>query len=63
MQLKNEQVNSDIVDIMDKLHDYVPKRTIEETFKVPEKGISVKYKIDNMHGILFGGDQLTCSRA
>ena len=63
VQLKNEQVNAEMMDVMDELHKYVPKKTVERSFEVPADGSVIPYKEDYLHSILFGGDQLTCARA
>ena len=59
VQLKNKQTNVDMIDIMDELHRYVPKKCYQNE----AEGISVTYTEDQMHRILLGGDQLTCARA
>lgn len=48
---------------MDELHKYVPKKTRERSFESPSDGSLTTYKEDYLHGILLGGDQLTCARA
>lgn len=63
VQLKSEQVNTEMIEIMDELHGYVAKKTTEATFESRAQGISVTYTKDYLHPILFGGDQLTCARA
>lgn len=52
--MKNENKHSEMIDIMEKLHQYVPIIT-EDTEDAPER--SAAYKV------LFGGDQLTAARA
>ena len=52
-----------MMDIMDELHQYVPKKVIERMFESPLDGSSTTYTEDHLHGILLGGDQLTCARA
>ena len=55
--LKSEQTTVEMVEIMDSLHHYVPKRTIEGTVHGQD------YIKEFLHPIFFGGDQLTCARA
>lgn len=52
-----------MMDIMDELHKYVPKKTVERSFDIPADGSVIAYNEDFLHCILFGGDQLTCARA
>ena len=52
-----------MIDIMDELHRYVPKKSVQKCYKDEAEGISVTYIEDHMHRILLGGDQLTCARA
>lgn len=61
--MKSEQVNTEMMEIMDELHAYVPRKTTETTFENQTEGISMTYTKDCLHPILFGGDQLTCARA
>lgn len=63
VQLKNEQVTSQMVEIMDALHKYVPTKKIEMPYTNEEEGVSGSYTEDHMVPLLFGGDQLTCARA
>ena len=52
--MKNENKHSEMIDIMQKLHQYVPIIT-EGTDDVPQRSA--------VHKVLFGGDQLTAARA
>lgn len=51
--MKNENKHSEMIDIMEKLHQYVPVTT-EGTDDAPPKSA--------VHKVLFGGDQLTTAR-
>lgn len=61
--LKNENKGDDMVDIMSHLHQYVP--AVEYTNKVfiPSTGEIVEVQHAAYHKVLFGGDQLTATRA
>ena len=62
--LKNENGIDDVVNILDTLHQYVPKHTITQTIDVPTKG-GCSRKVDiqshHFHHILVGGDYLTAA--
>ena len=62
--LKNENGIDDMVDILDTLHQYVPKHTITQTIDVPTRG-GCSRKVDiqshHFHHILVGGDYLTAA--
>ena len=51
-----------MVEIIDRLHKYVPTVTRTETTEVPLIGEQVAVQADYFHHILFGGDQLTSAR-
>ena len=53
---KNENKMTDMVDIMSHLHQYVPVVESPEPLLASEDSSQV-------HGVLFGGDQLTVARA
>lgn len=61
--LKNENKTNEMVEIMTRVHQYVPTREYEQPFTI--EGTSEIITIPNaqMHPILFGGDQLTAARA
>ena len=52
--MKNENKHSEMIDIMEEFHQYVPTVT-DDTDDAPQKSAE--------HKILFGGDQLTAARA
>lgn len=60
--LKNEAKGDDMVDIMSHVHQYVPTvaHTEEVTLTTGEK---VVVNRESMYPLLFGGDQMTASRA
>ena len=43
-------------------HQYVPTKEATFTVEIPEAG-ATEMKVENMHVILLGGDQLTTERA
>lgn len=51
-----------MVEIVDKLHKYVPTVTRTEVFEVPLTEEQVPVQADYIHHIIFGGDQLTSAR-
>jgi len=51
-----------MVDIMDKLQEYVPTVTRTEMFELPQTGEEFAVRADYFHHIIFGGDQLTSAR-
>lgn len=57
--LKNENVVEDMIDILDKLHDYVPSIHQNKVDIATQREVCD----DLMHEILFGGDQVTRKRA
>lgn len=58
VQLQNENVTSEMITIMDKLHRYIPKKSSTETFLNSSTGESDEYTREQFHEILIGGDQL-----
>ena len=50
MILKNENINGEMIEIMENLHQYVPTKSVGSSREIAEN-------------YLFGGDQLTCARA
>ena len=48
--LKNENINGEMIEIMETLHQYVPTKNVGSSIEIAEH-------------YLFGGDQLTCARA
>ena len=69
MILKNENVLSEMVEILDELHKYVPtKQTTQTTLDVEvvhgqDEVEHLSLTVDHFHHILLGGDQLTIARA
>ena len=59
---KNENKASDMIDIVSCIHQYVP--TVPNIHqKVLSTGVTVDVDQSSFHNIIFGGDQLTCTRA
>ena len=50
MILKNENINGEMIEIMENVHQYVPTKSVDSSREIAEN-------------YLFGGDQLTCARA
>lgn len=61
---KSEQKNEDVLDIMKSVHNYVPmvQRTTTATTSVNGTDDEVQLIDQQMHPIVFGGDQLTTER-
>ena len=57
--LKNENIVEEMIDIMLKMHDYVPIKHHE----VVDEKTQCSVAADVFHSVLFGGDQLTHKRA
>ena len=57
----NENKTDDMIDIMTHIHQYVPCYVHEEERDI--QGEMVKVAKESVYPILFGGDQLTASRA
>ena len=55
MQLKNEQINADMVDIMDKLQTYVPKKFVQRGYENESEGITRTFIKVHMIPVLLGG--------
>lgn len=62
---KSEQKNEDVLDIMKVIHSYVPmiQNTTTATIIVNGEDEQVQLIDQQMHPIVFGGDQLTTERA
>lgn len=61
--LKNENITGNMIEIMEDLQNYVPKKSTKVLFQNKATGESDEYVQEQFHSILLGGDQLTCSRA
>ena len=64
--LKNENVLSEMVEILDELHKYVPTKQTTQDVEVVHGQDEVEHlslTVDHFHHILLGGDQLTIARA
>lgn len=51
-----------MVDILTHMHQYVPLHAVTKTVEVPGTGHSERIKLETLHHILIGGDQLTAER-
>lgn len=51
-----------MVEIVDRLHKYVPTVTRTEMFEMPLTDELISIRADYFHHITFGGDQLTSAR-
>ena len=60
---KNENVNEEMVDIMDHLHQYVPVHRSTDRITVPSSDEEIEVVTDQLNSVIFGGDQLTVARA
>ena len=62
--LKNENVLNEMVQILDRLHNYVPMTQTEQEFDVvhDDDVEHLSITVDHFHHILLGGDQLTVAR-
>ena len=60
--LKNETTYEEMMDILDMLQKYVPKVEMNATY-IGDDGHIKECKIEKMHYLLLGGDQLTVARA
>lgn len=61
--MKNENKVDEMVDILSALHQYVPMKECTATVNLPEMENATEVKVQNMHVLLLGGDQLTAERA
>lgn len=64
--LKNENILSEMVEILEEIHKYVPTKKTTEEFDVvhsDEEVERIRVIIDHFYHILLGGDQLTVARA
>ena len=55
--MRNENKVDEMVDILGSAHQYVPTKEASFTVEIPEVGATER-KVENMHVILLGGDQL-----
>ena len=60
--LKNETTYEEMMDIMYMLHKYVPKVEVTGSY-IGDDGHLKECKVQKMHHLLLGGDQLTVARA
>ena len=60
--MRKENKVDEMVDILSSSHQYVPTKEASFTVEIPEVG-ATEMKVENMHVILLGGDQLTAERA
>ena len=60
--MRNENKVDEMVDILGSAHQYVPTKEATFTVEIPEVG-ATETKVENMHVILLGSDQLTAERA
>ena len=61
INLNSEQSYDGMINIMDSLHDYVPKKVFDVECDVNGKVYTTKKEV--LHQLLFGGDQLTTARS
>lgn len=62
--MKNENIVPEMVDILNTLHKYVPCIEEKASVTVPGNEKHVEpVKVQMLHKVLFGGDQLTACRA
>ena len=61
MILENPNITKNMIKILEEVRKYVPTHEVERYYTY--KGRSHKYKDAALHPILFGGDQLTATRA
>lgn len=61
--LKNENCNSDMVDIVSHFHQYMPLIESTEHIFVDDIGETVEVPKESLYKLLLGGDQLTAARA
>lgn len=61
--MKNENHLDEMVDIITTLHQYVPQVEIESSVTAPGRTEADKVKVQALHKVLLGGDQLTVVRA
>ena len=59
--MKNENKIDEMVDILTDLQ-YIPMTTYTKTVDVPGTGDTELIKLDSLHHLLIGGDQLTAER-
>lgn len=62
LQLKNENKYCEMIEIMSDLHQYVPIQEVATASTTSTDGTEQLPK-EKVHTLLFGGDQLTASRA
>ena len=61
--LKNENKSSEMIEILTHLHQYIPIIEYAREVFIPSLNQSVNIKMEQVHPILFGGDQLTAASA
>lgn len=61
--MKNENRVADMVDILATLHQYIPQVEVETVVTVPGSSVADTVKVQSLHKVIFGGDQLTACRA
>lgn len=61
--MKNENKVDEMVDILSVLHQYVPMKECTAAVDIPEMEDATEVKVQSMHTLLLGGDQLTAERA
>lgn len=59
--LKNENKTGDMIDIMTRIHEYVPTVSTSHEYTI-SSGEQVKEESASLHPIVVGGDQLTAAR-
>ena len=57
--MKNENKNEEMISIMEVLYKHVPLLTVVDSVTDPETSETVVMKQQNIHYLLFGGNQLT----
>lgn len=60
--MKNENKMDDMVDILTHMHQYVALHAVEKMVEVSGTDHSKHIKLETLHHILIGGDQLTAER-
>lgn len=60
--MKNENVLSEMTEIMEELAKYVPSKETQQEVVIEEGSPPEKATTSHVHHILFGGDQLTVAR-
>ena len=60
--MKNENKTDQMVDILSHLHQYIPLKSATKIVQVPGTNDREVIKMENIHHVLLGGDQLTAER-